>query len=122
MKFELDNNDGQYHINDYQPNQHIRVNQQDYHHSLILSVDQLKDWQVTDFSALQPEHFEQLLSYQPDVVLFGSGETMCFPKPNLTASLINQHIGVEVMNTAAACRTFTVLLAEQRRVVAVLLL
>ncbi|MEO6431968.1 MAG: MTH938/NDUFAF3 family protein, partial [Nitrosospira sp.] len=59
---------------------------------------------------------------QPEMVLFGTGATLRFPHPTLTRTLIESRIGVEVMDTAAACRTYNILTAEGRRVAAALLI
>ena len=66
-------------------------------------------------------NFESLLAMQPELVIFGSGERLRFAAPALMASLFERRIGVETMDTAAACRTFNVLAGERRRVVAALL-
>ena len=72
-------------------------------------------------SALTPEHFAQLAALKPELVIFGSGARLRFAAPALLRPLIDARIGVETMDTAAACRTYNVLLAEGRSVVAALL-
>jgi uncharacterized protein len=67
-------------------------------------------------------HFEQALALQPEVVIFGSGSMLRFVSPALYRSLIERRIGIETMDTLAACRTFNVLASEGRSVVAALLL
>jgi len=59
---------------------------------------------------------------QPDIVVLGTGASLRFPHPRLTRALLEQRIGLEVMDTAAACRTFNILAAEGRRVAAALML
>ena len=81
----------------------------------------VREWPVTRFDRLAPEHFEQLLSLEPELVIFGSGERLRFVKPALTRALIERRIGIETMDTAAACRTYNVLLGEGRRVAAALI-
>ena len=71
---------------------------------------------------LQAEHFEALLALQPELVIFGSGPRLQFVSPALMRALIERRIGVETMDTAAACRTYNVLVAEGRSAVAALLL
>ncbi len=78
-------------------------------------------WPPRDFEALQAAHFELLAQMQPELVIFGSGTRIRFPNPALLRVLMQQRIGFETMDTAAACRTYNVLLAEGRRVVAALL-
>lgn len=78
-------------------------------------------WPVDGFDALEASHFAQLLALKPELVIFGSGARMRFVHPSLMAQLINAGIGVETMDTAAACRTYNVLVSELRSVVAALL-
>lgn len=79
-------------------------------------------WGAHDFESLAPEHFRVLTELQPELLIFGSGKRLRFPAPALLASLIERRIGVETMDSAAACRTFNVLVSEGRSVVAALLL
>jgi uncharacterized protein len=78
-------------------------------------------WPVDRFEALAPVHFADLLALAPELVIFGSGARIRFVSPALLKPLIERRIGVETMDTAAACRTYNVLLAEGRSVVAALL-
>ncbi|RZS56562.1 Mth938-like domain-containing protein [Sphaerotilus mobilis] len=71
---------------------------------------------------LQVSHFEGLLALQPEVVIVGTGTRHQFVSPRLSHPLLTRHIGVESMDTAAACRTYNILVGEGRRAVAVLLL
>jgi uncharacterized protein len=79
-------------------------------------------WSATHFEALGAEHFEQIASLRPEVVIFGSGLRLRFPSASLLRPLIERGIGIETMDTAAACRTYNVLASEQRSVVAALLM
>ncbi len=78
-------------------------------------------WQAPTFEALTPDHFARLVAMAPELVLFGSGPRIRFAAPALLRPLYEARIGVETMDTAAACRTFNVLIAEGRSVVAALL-
>jgi uncharacterized protein len=79
-------------------------------------------WPVERFEALAAPHFERLVEYAPEVLIFGSGARLRFVAPALLRALIERRIGVETMDTAAACRTYNVLASEKRRVLAALLL
>ncbi len=79
-------------------------------------------WPVERLADLTASHFEQLLALQPELVIFGSGARLRFVAPALQRSLIERRIGVETMDTAAACRTYNVLAAEGRTVAAALLI
>lgn len=78
-------------------------------------------WPVERFEDLTAAHFDALLALEPEVVVFGSGTRLRFAPPALLRALMEQRVGVETMDTAAACRTFNVLASEGRCVVAALL-
>ncbi|MDF0605815.1 Mth938-like domain-containing protein [Neisseriaceae bacterium TC5R-5] len=100
---------------------HVLINNERHDGPLIVSAESITPWTATSFAELTEVHFAELLSYQPEVVLFGSGKNLRFFHPRLSAALSNAGIGVEIMDTQAACRTFNILLAEDRRVLAALL-
>jgi uncharacterized protein len=102
---------------------YVMVNRTRYEHNLIILPDRvIEDWQAITFEQLTAEHFEFMLPLQPEIVLFGTGATLRFPHSSLTKALIASKIGVEVMDTSAACRTYNILTAEGRRVAAALLI
>ncbi|MDL2337915.1 MAG: Mth938-like domain-containing protein [Pseudomonadota bacterium] len=78
-------------------------------------------WPVSRFDDLSADHFAVLAQHEPELVLFGSGARLRFPPTSLFRLLIERRIGFETMDTAAACRTYNVLLAEGRNVVVGLL-
>ena len=78
-------------------------------------------WPIGDFALLEARHFEMLAEFKPELVIFGSGRRIRFPKPALVRPLIGRRIGIETMDTAAASRTYNVLLAEGRTVLLALL-
>ena len=90
-------------------------------HLLVSSQGPSVPWEVESFDALNTSHFEALLALQPELVLFGSGDSIRFPQPQWLQSLYSQRVGVETMDTQAACRTFNFLAGEGRKVVAALL-
>jgi len=81
----------------------------------------VRAWRPRRFEELTPDDFESLLVPQPEVVIFGSGARLRFPKPSLMRGLFERRVGFESMDTAAACRTYNVLASEGRNVVAALL-
>ncbi|MEI7785392.1 MAG: Mth938-like domain-containing protein [Betaproteobacteria bacterium] len=92
-------------------------------HSLVLdSRGQHLDWQCTRFEQLSAAHFDRLADLAPELVVFGSGTRLRFVAPALLRSLMSRRIGVETMDTVAACRTYNILAGEGRHVVAALLL
>lgn len=79
-------------------------------------------WNCKHFEDLDASHFEQLAALQPELVIFGSGQQIRFPQGFWIKSLIEQQIGLETMDTQAACRTYNVLAGEGRKVIAALLI
>ena len=99
------------------------VGKQRYTHSLLVPWQGLVlAWAPARAEDLAAEHFEALLALKPELVIFGSGPRHRFVAPGLMRALMAQRIGVETMDTAAACRTYNVLVAEGRSAVAALLL
>ncbi len=78
-------------------------------------------WAGSHFDDLGPLHFEQLAALDVEVLIFGSGSRIRFPRPAWLAPLAARRIGLETMDTAAACRTYNILAQEGRRVAAALL-
>lgn len=74
------------------------------------------------YEALNSSHFEFALGFEPEILLLGTGDTIQFPPANLMSLPATRGIGLEVMDTAAACRTFNILVGENRQVVAILLM
>ncbi|HEU0200919.1 MAG TPA: Mth938-like domain-containing protein [Burkholderiaceae bacterium] len=101
----------------------IEINKVRHTSSLIVTAEEaVQPWPVEDFQALTVEHFEALAQRGPEIVLLGTGSRQRFPHPRVTQPLLRAHIGLEVMSTAAACRTYNILLSEGRRVLAAMLL
>jgi len=122
MKLNRDINTGTHVIRSYEPGR-IIVNEQTYTQSLIISSDQLiENWAPTHINELCVEHWTEVLALEPELVIVGTGSQQQFPPHALFQPLIEKQIGFEIMDTAAACRTFTVLMAEDRNAVAALIL
>ena len=101
----------------------IWVGQLGFSHSLLVPWQgEVQRWEPARVEELQPAHFEQALALRPELVIFGSGARHRFVHAPLLRCLIERGIGVETMDTAAACRTYNVLASEGRAVLAALLL
>jgi uncharacterized protein len=99
------------------------VNERRLERSFILAPSRLlEDWSPTDVAALRPEDLEPALALAPSVLLLGTGARLRFPAPAVLAACLTRGIGIEAMDNAAAARTFNVLAAEGRKVVAAFLL
>jgi uncharacterized protein len=122
MRFTQDSTSGVNLIRAYRAGE-IRINETAYHEALILSASAIiKEPTLQRVSELGAEHRMRILSLEPELVLLGTGQHQTFPDVSFGAEFLRLRIGFEVMDTGAACRTFNVLVAEQRRVVAVLLM
>ncbi|MDR2239448.1 MAG: Mth938-like domain-containing protein [Zoogloeaceae bacterium] len=102
---------------------HVDINHRRYEASLILLPDRvIETWSAGRFETLTERDFETIPPLTPEVLLIGTGARQRFPAPALLRPLIDARIGYEVMDLAAACRTFNILMAEGRRVAAALLI
>ena len=121
MKLQPDKSDAQS-INGYGPGW-VGVNGEKISHSVIISSKGERiDWPSSRFEDLGPEHFAQLAQLDVEVLIFGSGSRIRFPKAAWLQPLVARRIGIETMDTAAACRTYNILAQEGRSVAAALLL
>ena len=100
---------------------YVTVNGERRERSSIVLPDRILDWTVESFEKLRAEDFQVFSSLGVDIVLLGTGTRQRFPHPRLTAALARDGIGVEVMDLQAACRTYNILVAEERKVAAALL-
>jgi uncharacterized protein len=101
----------------------IRVGVREYRENVVMtSATIATGWAAGGFDRLEAADFDSLVALAPEIVLLGTGATQRFPHPRLMRALTDAHIGYEVMNTPAACRTFNILAAEGRKVAAALLL
>ena len=92
-------------------------------HSVVIGSSGEKfDWNCASFEDLTEAHFTQLAASRPELVIFGSGSRIRFVPPAFLRGLMEQRIGMETMDTLAACRTYNVLAGEGRRVIAALLI
>jgi uncharacterized protein len=102
---------------------HVMINARRYDRSLIVLPDRLlTDWPAADFESLTADHFLPLLDLGREVVLLGTGNLLRFPRPEILRPLLEARVGVEVMDVRAACRTYNILMSEDRKVAAALLL
>lgn len=90
--------------------------------SLVVTPQTVLDWPPETFADLDARHMEPVLELGPEIVVLGTGEQQRFPSKDVLAAATNIGIGVEVMDTAAACRTYNVLVGEGRAVAAALLM
>lgn len=122
MKFAEDHNSALYKISGYDQKS-IGINGVPHEKSLVLAPnDLISNWEPDDFEALTAEHLDVFYQLNPEIILLGTGETQRFPRKDILRRFAKGQIGFEIMDTQAACRTFNILMAEGRNVVAGLFL
>ena len=100
----------------------IRVGERAIRSNCIVTADQILDWTPESVEAMTIDDIEPVLQLAPEIVILGTGALQRFPDPSLMGAILSRGIGCEVMTTSAACRTYNVLVGEDRKVAAVLLL
>src|SRR6266545_1413021 len=87
----------------------IRIGVREYRENVVMTSETIAaGWAPGGFDRLDTADFDSIVALAPEIVLLGTGATQQFPHPRVTRALTDAHIGVEVMNTAAACRTFNI--------------
>lgn len=120
MKFAEDHNSATYKISAYD-DQSIAINGLAYSQSLVLSPSELdSEWSPSSFNELRASHLETIYTMKPEIIILGTGSKQTFPPAEILRHLAIKQIGYEIMDTQAACRTFNILMAEGRTVVAAL--
>jgi uncharacterized protein len=101
----------------------VEINAQRFEFSLtVMPETPPRQWEVARFEDLTAQHFEQIGQDAPDVVILGTGARQRFVHPRLVTSLSSQRIGVECMDSQAACRTYNILMGEGRKVTLALII
>lgn len=91
--------------------------------SFLLAPDRaIENWPVTATDMLDASHVQELLALQPELVVLGTGSRQSFPAAEFMAGFLRKNIGIEVMDNAAAARTYNLLAGEGRRVIAAFIL
>ena len=121
MKLHLAKTEGQNQFTGYGSG-YVAVNNQRYERSLVVTPETIHDtWDVADVDSIGANELAFLLELKPEILLLGTGATHRFPGPAALREFARAQIGVESMDTAAACRTFNILMAEGRNVVAAII-
>jgi uncharacterized protein len=101
---------------------YVAVNGARHERSLVVLSDRILEWQPARFEDLSQAAFAALAALSLEILIVGTGSRLRFPHPSLTRDIHAKGIGLEVMDTHAACRTYNILLSEDRRVGAALLI
>ncbi len=119
---QVEHNDSPYVIKSYGID-YIAVNAQKLTASFIVCPDKLlRNWRPQTFAGLKPEDFAPIVELEPEIVLLGTGGRLRFPTAEIIRPLLDANIALECMDTRAACRSYSILAAEDRKVAAALLM
>jgi uncharacterized protein len=122
MRFTQDLSSNVNVIRGYGPGE-LRINEEVFRTTMMVASTTIRAAPtISNAAELDTEHAAHLLELQPEVVLIGTGQRQVFPAPAFGVQFLRAGIGFEVMDTGAACRTFNVLVSEQRLVVALLII
>lgn len=121
MKLHLTSGAGQNRFSGYGAG-YVTVNNVRYGKNVVVSPQGVAEWRVGGFEALVAGDFGFLAELKPEILIFGTGTTQRFPPPELARALAAAGAGLEVMDSRAACRTYNILVAEGRKVVAAILI
>jgi len=121
MRFSQDSSSAANLVRSYAPGE-LRINDHVYRSAIIVSASAVEETpDIRDMSDLARLDPSRILRLDPELILLGTGQRQIFPAESFRAQFLGAGIGFEVMDTGAACRTFNVLVGEQRRVVALLM-
>ena len=121
MQVHEENQHGSYIIRSYEAGNHICINDKNYTEPLVLCATQLiSPWQPHNLEELKVEHWQSVIELKPEIVLIGTGPSCQILPAALLTPLYQHNIGVECMDTGAACRTYTALISEDRAIAAAL--
>ncbi len=119
MKLQLNNNESINLVKSYRHHQ-INIGESRFLSAVIVTPEAIHDLKLSTISELTGAHFDILLDLKPELVVLGTGITQVFPDLAIARGLVNQQIGLEVMDSSAACRTYNVLAGDGRKVAALL--
>lgn len=122
VKFTLETPSNANLIRNYSASE-LRIGERRVQRSCLVTAERLvTDWPPESFAELMPQHLEAIFALVPELVLLGTGPTQRFATPEVRGEFARRRVGLEVMELGAACRTFNVLVQEERRVLAALFL
>ena len=120
MKLHLTTDEGRQLFSGYGSG-YVAVNAVRYERNVLVSPEAVVEWPAGDFETLTPADFQFIREAQPEILILGTGTTQRFPPRELARALAASGAGVEIMDTRAACRTYNILVAEGRKVMAAIL-
>lgn len=121
MDITQDFADAKFIITGYEPGC-VFINNDPYPQSIIVNPESLIcPWEVNEISDLNETTLSAIFEDRPEIVILGTGESLVLPEPKIIALFAQHRIGLEFMNTSAACRTYGILIAESRKATAAII-
>ena len=117
MDLTLQKNSSDKIIKNYE-NHKIYIDKEKYDFNIFVSKDFIMKWSLEDINKIVMNDIDDILKFNPEILIIGTGVHPILPKKEIITQLHNNNIGVEFMSTDAACKTFNVLLHEDRNVIA----
>jgi len=122
MKIEIDTQLTHLNVIESYSSSGIVINKTLYKNSLIVSPELfVENWTPQTLAELRSDHFSEIMAISPQIILIGTGKLLQFPDNDILMAIMSKNIGVEVMDTRAACRAYNLIAGEGRIVVAALL-
>lgn len=121
MKLHLASGEGRRLFSGYGPG-YVAVNSVRYERNVLVTPEAVVEWPATGFEALTAADFGFIQEARPEILILGTGAKQCFLPPALARALARSGMGIEIMDTRAACRTYNILVAEGRKVIAAILI
>ncbi|MEC9205593.1 MAG: MTH938/NDUFAF3 family protein [Pseudomonadota bacterium] len=119
MELTQEPKDSKNFIKNYE-NSVIYIGESSYKYDIILSPKNIREWEIDQIENLSLKDFSGILGLDPEIIIIGTGDKMIVPKREIINNIYGQGIGLEYMKTDSACKTFNILLSEERKVVAAL--
>jgi uncharacterized protein len=116
MKLSEDKTGG-FLITSYSPGE-VRIGERIWRQSILIHVNACDAWEIAGIGELGSQHLPEIIAFNPDILLIGTGPRQQFPDVAQYAELLAMNVGVEIMDSAAAARTYNVLVSEGRKVMA----
>lgn len=115
MQFSLEQSYNGLHVHSYEPGA-CSINHQLHQNSILLQPESISPWTISQVDDLNASHLEPIIECHPETFILGSGNQLIFPSHEIAAAIQAAGIGFEVMDNFAACRTYNLLLSEDRQV------
>ncbi len=120
MDLTLQKNSSKTIIQNYENNK-IYIDGKKFPYNLIITEDRVERWEIENLQQLSFDSLKHIINKKPDIIILGTGEQAILPNQDIIDKVSENKIGIEFMTTKSACKTFNILLSEDRKVIALLI-